>query len=337
MNDPLERVGHGAQGPWYRSLGSTATGQKVRVSTGQDVLRSRSIHHLLEMVVVFFGPGSLLTNHPDGSPCWYEACYLGGCMPMRPLTTQGSVQIRTGLQPDPLTCLVNNGVGGRVAAYSKNDIIFSQAAPADAVFYIIEGTVLLRVVSSWGREAIVAILGVGDFFGEGCLTGQPFRTSTAAAMTDCSIMRLEKRNAVRLIRDEPGVSELFLRYLLSRNMKMQEDLVDQLFNTSERRLARLLLQLARFDEDDKSEAVIPKINQETLAEIVGTTRSRVSLFMNKFRRLGLVDYIDHSDVLTVRSGLLNVILHDGESRSRDSGGERPGAVENRQQVKQLSA
>lgn len=236
-------------------------------------------------------------------------------MPIRLLTSQPSVQTRAGSQSDPLTCLAS-GVGGRIAGYSKNDIVFSQAAPADAVFYIVEGTVLLRVVSSCGREAIVAILGPGDFFGEGCLTGQPFRTSTAAAMTDCSILRLEKRNAIRLIRDEPAISELFLHYLLSRNMKMQEDLVDQLFNTSEKRLARLLLQLARFDED-RSEAVIPKINQETLAEIVGTTRSRVSLFMNKFRRLGLVDYIDHTDVLIVRSKLLNVISDEGASRPRD--------------------
>jgi CRP/FNR family cyclic AMP-dependent transcriptional regulator len=256
-------------------------------------------------------------------------------MPIRLLTSQSSVQTRTGSQSDPLTCLVNSGVGGRIAGYSKSDIIFSQAAPADAVFYILEGTVLLRVVSSWGREAIVAILGRGDFFGEGCLTGQPYRSSTAAAMTDCSIVRLEKRNAVRLIRDEPAVSELFLHYLLSRNMKMQDDLVDQLFNTSEKRLARLLLQLARFDEDDKPEAVIPKINQETLAEIVGTTRSRVSLFMNKFRRLGLVDYIDHTDVLKVRSTLLNVILDDGASRSRDIV-PRSAAFEGRSATGQLS-
>jgi CRP-like cAMP-binding protein len=225
-----------------------------------------------------------------------------------------------------------------MARYSKSDIIFSQADPADAVFYILEGRVLLRVVSSSGREAIVAILGPGDFFGEGCLTGQPFRTSTAEAMTDCSTVRLEKGSARRLIRDEPAISELFLHYLLSRNMKMEEDLVDQLFNTSEKRLARLLLQLARFDTDDKPEAVIPKINQETLAEIVGTTRSRVSLFMNKFRRLGLVDYIDHTDVLKVRSSLLDVVLNDGAPQPRDMIGVRSAAaLQVRSQVGQLSA
>ena len=222
-------------------------------------------------------------------------------------------------------CLAKNGSGGRVAHYSKGDIIFSQAAAADSIFCILEGTVILRVVSSWGKEAIVAILGAGDFFGEGCLTNQPYRTSTAVAMTSCSLVRLEKNTATRLIRDVPAVSELFLRFLLSRNMKMEEDLVDQLFNTSEKRLARLLLQLARFDDADKDEAVIPKINQETLAEIVGTTRSRVSLFMNKFRRLGLIDYIDHTDVLKVRSRLLDVVLQDGSMASPEMVAARPRA------------
>ena len=242
---------------------------------------------------------------------------------------QHSPKYRTGLQSESLLCLAKNGAGARISHYSKGDIIFSQAAPADAVFCILEGTVILRVVSSWGKEAIVAILGDGDFFGEGCLTNQPYRTSTAVAMTDCSIVRLEKNTATRLIRDVPAVSELFLRFLLSRNKKMEEDLVDQLFNTSEKRLARLLVQLARFDGADKSEAVIPKINQETLAEIVGTTRSRVSLFMNKFRRLGLIDYIDHTDVLKVRSRLLDVLLQqEGASLpSTDLVAARQGAAQ----------
>ena len=231
-------------------------------------------------------------------------------MPIQLPSSQSSVKLRNISQSDPPVCLAQTGVGRRIAKYAKSEIIFSQAAVADSVFYVLEGTVILRVVSSWGKEAIVAILGAGDFFGEGRLSGQPLRTSTAEAMTECSIVRLEKLSAIRLIRDEPTVSELLLHNLLSRKMKMEEDLVDQLFNTSERRLARLLIQLGKIDEQNKPEAVIPKINQETLAEIVGTTRSRVSFFMNKFRRLGLIDYLDHTDVLTVRRTLLNVVLHD---------------------------
>jgi CRP/FNR family cyclic AMP-dependent transcriptional regulator len=231
-------------------------------------------------------------------------------MPIQLPSTQNPVKPRNVSQSDPLACLAKSGVGRRIAEYTKSEIIFSQAALADSVFYVLEGTVILRVVSSWGKEAIVGILGPGDFFGEGCLSGQPLRTSTAEAMTECSLVRLEKLSAIRLIRDEPAVSELLLQNLLSRKMKMEEDLVDQLFNTSERRLARLLIQLGKIDGENKSEAVIPKINQETLAEIVGTTRSRVSFFMNKFRRLGLIDYLDHTDVLTVRRKLLSVVLHD---------------------------
>ena len=238
-------------------------------------------------------------------------------MPIQLASTQSSVRPRTILQPDPLACLVTCGIGRRVARYSKNEVIFAQATSADALFYIVEGAVILRVVSSGGKEAIVGILGTGEFFGEGCLRGQTLRTSTAVALRECTIVRLERSNAIRLIRDEPAVSELFLHHLLSRNRKMEEDLVDQLFNTSEKRLARLLLQLAKFHGEDKPEAVIPKISQETLAEIVGTTRSRVSLFMNKFRRLGLIDYIDHTDVLKVRTRLLSSVLHDGPMISSD--------------------
>jgi len=234
-------------------------------------------------------------------------------MPIQLAPSQSSIKPRHDLQSDPLVSLATGGVGRRVAHYSKSEIVFSQAATADAIFYVLEGTVILRVVSSWGKEGIVAILGAGDFFGEGCLSGQPLRTSTAAAMTECTIVRIEKHTAIRLIRDVPAVSELLLNNLLSRNMKMEEDLVDQLFNTSERRLARLLLQLGKVDGEDRAEAVIPKINQETLAEIVGTTRSRVSFFMNKFRRLGLIDYLDNSDVLKVRRSLLNVVLREGTS------------------------
>jgi CRP-like cAMP-binding protein len=211
------------------------------------------------------------------------------------------------LPSDPQACLVKSGVGKRIVEYSQTEVIFCQATTADALFYILERTVILKVVSNWGKEAIVAILGAGDFFGEGCLTGQPLRTSTAVALTDCSIVRLEKLSAIRLVRDEPAVSEFFLHYLLSRNRKMEDDLADQILNTSEKRLARLLLQLARLHGQDRPEAVMPRISQETLAEVVGTTRSRVSAFMNKFRRLGLIDY---TDVLKVKS-TLNVILNDG--------------------------
>jgi CRP/FNR family cyclic AMP-dependent transcriptional regulator len=258
-------------------------------------------------------------------------------MPVRLLPHQNTVRPGAVLQSDPLVCLAKSGVGRRIAEYSKTEIIFCQATTADAVFYILEGTVLLRVVSSSGKEAIVAILGVGDFFGEGCLTGQPLRTSTAVAMTGCSLVRLERLSALQLIRDAPSVSELFLAYLLSRNMKMEENLVDQLFNTSEKRLARLLLHLAKFHGEDKPEAVIPKISQETLAEMVGATRSRVSLFMNKFRRMGLIDYIDRTDILKVRSTLLNVVLHDGLTPPPNIVGPRPGArMEEYSSVGQLS-
>jgi CRP-like cAMP-binding protein len=201
------------------------------------------------------------------------------------------------------------------------------------VFYILEGTIILRVVSSWGKEGIVAILGTGDFFGEGCLSGQPLRTSTAVAMTECTVVRIERTTATRMVKDVPKVSEMLLNNLLSRNMKMEEDLVDQLFNTSERRLARLLLQLGKVDTENKTEAVIPKINQETLAEIVGTTRSRVSFFMNKFRRLGLIDYLDHTDVLIVRRALLNVVLREGTTHMSNLGAS---TAEARASVGQLS-
>src|ERR1051326_3861309 len=210
-------------------------------------------------------------------------------MPIQLASPQITGKPRSVLPSDPLACLATSGIGRRIMEYAKNEVVFAQAAAADALFYILEGTVIMLVVSSGGKEAIVAILGPGEFFGEGCLRGQALRTSTAVAMSDCSIVRLEKMNAMRLIRDEPAVSELFLRHLLSRNGKMEEDLVDQLFNTSEKRLARLLLQLAKFHGEHKPEAVIPKISQETLAEIVGTTRNFASLLMNKFRRLGLVD------------------------------------------------
>ncbi len=208
---------------------------------------------------------------------------------------------------DPRSFLAKVGAGRTIANYRKNHSIFSQGDPADALFYVQKGKVKLTVVSRHGKEAIVAILGPADFFGEGCLAGQTKRMATASALTECSIARIEKAAAVRVIHDEPRFSELLLAYLLSRNIRIEEDLVDRLFNSSEKRLARVLLLLANFGKDGKPELVIPKISQETLAEIVGTTRARVSFFMNRFRKLGFVDY---NGGLEVHSSLLNVVLHD---------------------------
>jgi CRP/FNR family cyclic AMP-dependent transcriptional regulator len=198
--------------------------------------------------------------------------------------------------------------GGRtIADYRQDSVIFSQADPAIAVFYIQKGKVKLTVVSRRGKEAVVGILGTGDFFGEGCLTGQPFRMATAVAMSECLIMRLEKSEVIRALREQPNFSELFVAHLLSRNIRMEEDLVDQLFNSSEKRLARVLLLLANFGKEGTPQTVIPKMSQETLAEIIGTTRSRVSFFMNRFRKLGFIEY---NGSLKIHSSLLNVVLHD---------------------------
>jgi CRP/FNR family cyclic AMP-dependent transcriptional regulator len=212
---------------------------------------------------------------------------------------------------DPKAFLAKVGKGRTLAEYQKNERVFSQGDPADAIFYIQTGKVKLTVVSRQGKEAVVAILGSDDFFGEGCLAGQPLRMASAAAMSECSIMRLEKISVIRLLHSEPAFSELFLRYLLSRNIRIEEDLVDQLFNSSEKRLARVLLLMANFGKEGKAEPVIPKISQETLAEIVGTTRSRVSFFMNRFRKMGFIQYNGQiTGGLEVHSSLLNVILHD---------------------------
>jgi CRP/FNR family cyclic AMP-dependent transcriptional regulator len=208
---------------------------------------------------------------------------------------------------DPKVFLAKVGKGRTLADYKKNQKVFLQGDPADAIFYIQSGKVKLTVVSKQGKEAVVAILGSDDFFGEGCLAGQPLRMARAAAMSECSIMRLDKSDVVQLLHDEPAFSELFLRYLLSRNIRIEEDLVDHLFNSSEKRLARVLLMMANFGKEGKVEPVIPKISQETLAEIVGTTRSRVSFFMNRFRKLGFIEY---NGRLEVHSSLLNIVLHD---------------------------
>ncbi len=196
---------------------------------------------------------------------------------------------------------------GSAARHARGEVIFSQSDRAEALFYIQKGKVKLSVVSSRGKQAVIGIIGAGDFFGEGCLAGQPVRMASAVALGECSLVRVEKADAMILIRNEPAFSERFLQHLLSRNVRIEEDLVDQLFNSSEKRLARVLLLLANFGKEGKPAPVIPKMSQETLAEIVGTTRSRVSFFMNRFRKLGFIDY---KKGLEVRSSLLDVLLRD---------------------------
>ena len=208
---------------------------------------------------------------------------------------------------DPKSFLAKVGEGKTIAEYSKSQMVFSQGDPANAVFYIQKGKVKLTVVSNAGKEAVIALLGAGDFLGEGCLAGQPLRMATATAISSSSIVRLEKEAMIRVLHEEPASSEMFLSYVLSRNMRIEEDLVDQLFNSSERRLARVLLLLSHFGKEGKPEPVIAKISQETLAEMIGTTRSRVSFFMNKFRKMGFIEY---NGGLHVHSSLLNIVLHD---------------------------
>ena len=200
-----------------------------------------------------------------------------------------------------------DGGGRKIAAFPKKQTIFVQGDSADAVFYVQKGKVRLTVVSKTGKEAIIGILNEGSFFGEGCLTGQPLRLCSATAMTDCAVMKIDKKSMVEVLHRETAFSELFVAYLLARNIRYEEDLVDQLFNSSEKRLARVLLLLANFGKDGKPEVAIPKISQETLAEMIGTTRSRVSFFMNRFRKLGFVRY---NGKLEVHSSLLNIVLHD---------------------------
>jgi len=199
--------------------------------------------------------------------------------------------------------------GRKITAFLKKQTIFAQGDPSDAVFYIREGKVKLTVVSKIGKEATIGILNEGDFFGEGCLAGQPLRLCSAAAMTDCSVMKIDKKSMMKVLHREHAFSDMFVAYLLTRNIRYEEDLVDQLFNSSEKRLARILLLLAHFGKEGVPETVIPKISQEMLAEMIGTTRSRVSFFMNRFRKLGFIDY-DGGSGFQVHSSLLNIVLHD---------------------------
>jgi CRP/FNR family cyclic AMP-dependent transcriptional regulator len=208
------------------------------------------------------------------------------------------------------TFLTGISKGRAVLEYSVNRHIFLQGQPADSVFFLLRGKVKLSVTSSEGKEAIVATLGSGDFFGEGCLAGQPLRMATAIAVEDCTLTRVEKPMITRMLHEEQGVAELFFTHLLSRVIRYEADLVDQLFNSSEKRLARILLLLSHFSKESKTETVVPGINQENLAQMVGTTRSRISHFMNKFRKLGFIDYNDVE--MTVHRGLLSV-TQDGDT------------------------
>jgi CRP/FNR family cyclic AMP-dependent transcriptional regulator len=208
---------------------------------------------------------------------------------------------------DPNMFLATIGEGRRIVAFQKKQTVFAQGAAADAVFYVQSGKVKLTVVSDTGKEATIGILSEGDFFGEGCLAGQPLRMAAATALTDCTLLRIEKKAMMEVLHREHALSDLFVAYLLTRNIRYEEDLVDQLFNSSEKRLARILLLLAHFGKEGAPETVVPKISQETLAEMIGTTRSRVSFFMNRFRKLGFIDY---NGGLQVHSSLLHVVLHD---------------------------
>jgi CRP/FNR family transcriptional regulator, cyclic AMP receptor protein len=209
---------------------------------------------------------------------------------------------------DPRSFFTMVGEGGSIGEYRKEQIIFSQGDPADAVFYIESGKVKLTVVSKQGKEAVIAMLGTNDFFGEGCLAGQAQRIATAATMTYSVIVRLEKTAIVRAIQEEPAFAGMFIAHLLARAIRVEADLLDQLFNSSEKRLARVLLLLANFGKDEKPEPILATISQETLAEMIGTTRSRVSFFMNKFRKMGFIDYNGGNGGIEVHSSLLSVVL-----------------------------
>jgi CRP-like cAMP-binding protein len=208
---------------------------------------------------------------------------------------------------DPRLFLATVDGGKSLTGYRKNEVVFSQGDPADAVFYIRTGKIKLAVTSKQGKQAVVAILGVGDFFGEGCLNGQSLRLATARAMTESEVMEVKKPEMIRVLHAEPAFAEMFIAHLLTRNSHVEEDLVDQLFNSSEKRLARILLSLSNFGKDDAPQPIPAKISQETLADIIGTTRPRVSFFMNKFRKLGFIDY---NGELKINSSLLSIVLRD---------------------------
>src|ERR1044071_1529139 len=214
-------------------------------------------------------------------------------------------KVKTAFDPKVFLATVNHG--RTVSTYPRAAVVFQQASPADAVFYIRKGRIKIVVASQQGKEAVVAVLGAGEFFGEGCLIGQPLRLATARAMVDSEVMRVGKAEMIRVLHDEPSFGEVFMAHLLTRNSRVEEDLADQLFNSSEHRLARTLLLLANFGKEGAPQPITAKISQETLAEIVGTTRPRVNTFMNKFRKLGFIDYNGN---LRVHNSLLSVVLRD---------------------------
>jgi CRP/FNR family cyclic AMP-dependent transcriptional regulator len=225
------------------------------------------------------------------------------------MRSRAAVKKRRDFDPDAFLATI--GKGRKFVLFPKKQRIFAQGDTANAVFHIQTGKVRLTVVSNDGKEATIGILGNGEFFGEGALAGQALRMGSATAMTDCAVLRIDKKAMIEALHREHELSDLFVAYLLARNIRYEEDLVDQLFNSSEKRLARILLLLAHFGKEGTPETVVPKISQETLAEMVGTTRSRVSFFMNRFRKLGFIDYAGGAEGgLQVHSSLLNVVLHD---------------------------
>jgi CRP-like cAMP-binding protein len=222
-------------------------------------------------------------------------------MPPRP------APVRTPAPFDVQSFLESAGISPRTVRFATGATVFAQGGQANSVFYLQEGGVKLAVLSSTGKEAVVAMLGPGDFFGEGCLAGQPLRMGTASVVMGTALLRIAKRDMIRMLHEHPEFSDRFLTHMLTRNIRIEEDLIDLLFNSSEKRLARTLLLLARYGKEDTTLRVLPKLSQETLAEMVGTTRSRVNFFMNKFRKLGLIEY---NGGLKVNSSLLSVVLHD---------------------------
>jgi len=227
--------------------------------------------------------------------------------PVRPAKSKQVQEAVPGLRFDGRTFLTSVGIGRSSAGFKPKEVVFRQGDAADAVYYIEAGKIQLTVVSEQGKEGVIAMLEPGEFFGEGCIAGQPFRMASATATAKSMIVRIEKAAMIRVLHEQPAMSEMFMTFLLSRNIQIEADLVDQLFNSSERRLARLLLLLANFGKEGKLESIIPTINQDILAAKVGTTRSRINFFMNKFRKLGFIEY---NGGLKVHTSLLNVIVHE---------------------------
>ncbi len=252
-------------------------------------------------------PGHKLVNGESENKAMRATLNASRPPPNSEISLVGMKKLSTGF--DPETFLAKAGVGKTVVNLKKKDAAFSQGDASDAVFFIKKGKLQLTVVSKAGKEATLGILSAGEFFGEGGLAGQPLRMGSATAMTDCELLRIDKKEMMLALHRESTFSDLFVAYLLARNIRYEEDLVDQLFNSSEKRLARFLLLLAHFGKDGVHETVIPKMSQETLAEMIGTTRSRVSFFMNRFRKLGFINYEGGSG-LQVHSSLLSVVLHD---------------------------